>query len=209
MISIILDPNGRHYLPGADQVLFGKNMKRILGPWILLPLAILLTENTSAQRTLPEDAFSVGVLAGEHGYDSGIGIEVGTPLILNTGFCFRIKGNISWLEDYKAAYDHWAKYRSVTGVLVYNTSILEGDRAYFELGTYLIIPNQKFSTSKSIQGFTASAGVELFLLAGSKLQTSYYFSGGIGYIKAYADKIESQPRYANGLIFSNGFRFYF
>jgi hypothetical protein len=176
---------------------------------MLLFLVSFLTEHASAQRALPDKAFSIGVLAGEMGYDSGIGIELGTPSIFNNSVCFRIKGNVSWFEQYKTVYDRWVKYKTITGSLVYNASISERGRIYFDLGAYFVFPNQKFSEVKVVQGITCSTGIELFLYTGSKLQSSYYFAGGIGYIKAYADKMENEPRYGNGFVFNNGFRFYF
>ena len=175
---------------------------------ILIALMTLVIENTSGQNAMPNGGFSVAASAGMRAYDSEIGIEIGTPSFFKGSVCFRIKGNIAWLESYNASYDQWARYKSLTGVLVYNTNMLERSRVYAEFGAYFIFPDQTFSSSSYVQGITGSLGVELFFSPKSK-RASYFFSGGVAYIDAIADKIEDQPSYGSGFVFSNGLRFYF
>lgn len=176
-------------------------------------MILTLTFNTycaSAQdQSLPGKAFSVAMVASEYGYDAGLGVEVGSPGMLNNRVCFRAKGNITWFEQYKATYDHWATYKSLTISIVYNTLVIERSRFYFELGTYYTFPGENFSQKKSIQGITGSTGVELFVVAKPNFHMCYYFSGGYAHSRAYADKLENKPRYGNGFVFNNGFRFYF
>lgn len=183
-------------------------MKRITIPMVIA--IVLATSHIQAQEySLPPKSFSVGITAGEYGYDSGIGVEISTPCIQNTSLCFRVKGLVSWLEQYKADYDKWARYKSLNVSTVYNIYVFERSRAYIELGTYFIFPDAEFSQRKSIQGFSGVTGVELFVITNPNFHMCYYFSGGIGYIRAYADKLENNPRYGNGFVFNNGFRFYF
>jgi hypothetical protein len=176
----------------------------------LIVIAMLLAMNLHGQKySLPAKTFSLGVTAGEYGYDAGVGVEISTPCIQNTSLCFRIKGMVTWLEQYKADYDTWARYESLNVATVYNVYTFERSRLYIELGTYFIFPDAKFSKQKSIQGISGSTGVELSVITSSNFLMCYYFSGGIGYIRAYADRLENKPRYGNGIVFSNGFRFYF
>ena len=175
---------------------------------ILITLITFLFENTSGQKAMPNGGFSFAASAGMRAYDSEIGIEIGTPSFFKGSVCFRIKGNLAWLESYKAAYDQWAKYKSLTGVMVYNMNMLERSRVYVEFGTYFIFPDDTYSNSRYVQGITGSLGVELFFSPKTK-RASYFFSGGFAYIDAIADKMEDQPSYGSGFVFSNGFRFYF
>lgn len=183
-------------------------MKRI-ATFILLA-SVLITVHSNAQGTFtPGKTFSIATSAGIHGFDSGVGLEVGTPCFKNTSLCLRIKGTVSWLEWYKATFDHWARYESFNVSMVYNIFTVERSRGYVEMGTYLVFPDEQFSQRKSIQGITSSLGIELFVVTKPGFHLCYYFSSGIGYIKAYADKLENKPRYGNGFVFNNGFRFYF
>jgi hypothetical protein len=174
----------------------------------LIIVTILGSADVSAQEVLQRNKFSIGISAGNLGFDSGIGIELSTPSVFN-GFCIRIKGGTSWLESYKAVYDHWRQYQSLSAAMVYNTKVADRAILFFELGTYLLVPDQKFSTYKNNQGVFGTTGIELVISTKPSAHTRYFFCGGLGYIKAYADKMENEPRYGNGLIFNNGFRYYF
>ena len=90
----------------------------------------------------------------------------------------------------------------------YNVYSEDRSRVYVDLGTYFIFPNAKFTQQKTVQGVTSTIGLELFILTIQKFQVCYYLSGGFGHIRAYADNLENKPRYGNGVIFNNGFRFY-
>jgi hypothetical protein len=177
----------------------------------IIALALLMMTNRSQAQdyALPAKTYSLSIFAGNYGYDAGVGIEAGSPCIQNTGLCFRVKGTLLWLEQYKAVTDRWAAYRSLNVSTVYNIYTFERSRVYIELGTYFIFPDVKFSHRKSIQGVSGSTGVEAFITTNPNFHMCYYFSGGIGYIRAYADKLENKPRYGNGFVFNNGFRFYF
>jgi hypothetical protein len=183
-------------------------MKRI-ATLLLFCVALLSSETKAQDRSLPGNTFSVGISAGEYGYDSGVGIEVGTPCFGNIPLCLRLRATVSWLEWYKATYDHWARYESINVSMVYHFFTEERSRAYLETGTYTIFPDEKFSQRRSIQGIASSIGIELFLITKPKLNMCYYFSGGYAHIRAYADKLENKPRFGNGFVFNNGFRFYF
>jgi hypothetical protein len=176
----------------------------------LLFLIVVLTTQQGLCQVNPNlyKSFSFGVLAGEYGYDAGIGLELGTPSLFKNKICFRIKGTQNWLEVYKASYDRWAKYETVAISMVYNTLIVDRGRVYFDIGTYHIFPDKKVSNKTNVQGITSSIGVELFVVTNPKFNVSYYFSSGIGYIHAHAEKLENKPRYGNGFVFNNGFRFY-
>jgi hypothetical protein len=153
--------------------------------------------------------YSFSVFAGELGYDAGIGAELGSPSFSNNKLCVRLKGNIYWLEDYKATYDQWAKYRSINATIVYNFMSMERSRIFIETGPFIILADQCFSKKTSHLGINAAAGLEMFVVNNSSLNMCYYFSLGAAYSSATADILENKPKYGDGFIFNNGFRFYF
>lgn len=174
----------------------------------LILSSILAARSCFAQvNTDLNKSFSFAILCGENVFDTGVGIEVGTPAI-NQRISFRVRANQNWMEAYKAKYDNWAKYETITLSMVYNTRLIERSRTYFDAGTFLLFPDQKFSDKKTIQGITSSIGLELLIVSDLHLTVCYYFAGGFNYINSYAEKLESKPRYGNGVVFNTGFRFY-
>lgn len=154
-------------------------------------------------------SFSLGVLCGGYGHDTGVGIELGTPFLFNNRVSLRVRGNQNWLEAYKADFDKWTKYETLTTSLTYNTLVMDRARGYIEFGALFVFPDKRFSDEKAHQGLTSSIGLELFVFSDPYLNISYYFGGGFSSVKAHAEKLENKPSYANGLVFNNGFRFYF
>lgn len=177
---------------------------------LLLIGAVLVIQPGFAQVNADlQRSFSLALLCGEYGDDTGVGVELGTPSLFKTRISFRVRGSKNWLEVYKASCDEWAKYETLTTSLVYTTLVTERARGYIEFGTLYVSPDKKFSDKQPNQGITSSIGVELFVFSDPHLNICYYFSGGYSSVKAYAEKLENNPRYANGLVFNNGFRFYF
>jgi hypothetical protein len=184
-------------------------MKRHIAPLVALVLALTTQDVFSQVQPALHKSFSLGILAGEYGYDMGVGVELGTPCLFKNRISFRIKANRNWLEPYNTIHGRWARYETISTSMVYNMPLTDRARLYFEVGTYYIFPDNKFSDRKIVPGITSSVGVELFVFTSSKLNICYYFSGGIGYVHAHAEKLENEPHYGNGFIFNNGFRFYF
>jgi hypothetical protein len=153
--------------------------------------------------------FSAAILAGEYGYDMSIGAELGSSPLLNDRLCVRLRGNINWLEQYKNADGHLSKYKSVGAYIVYNFLSADRSRINLEAGTFFILPNKNLSVPASVQGFSGSTAVELFIVNSSYLNLCYYFSGGVSYTKTSAEKLETKSKLGNGFVFNNGFRFYF
>jgi hypothetical protein len=154
--------------------------------------------------------YSIGVFAGELGYDVGVGAEIASPAFSrNKRLSVRLKGGINWLERYKAGYGQWVKYKSVGASLVYNFISIERCRMFAEGGPFIILPDRRFSKKTFYHGLNTSAGLEMFVINTSSLNMCYYFSLGIAYSKAAAESLESQPKFGTGFVFSNGFRFYF
>lgn len=182
-------------------------MKRLTAAAILA--FVVTTNDLRAQvYSLAGNAGSIAVSAGEYGYDTGIGIEVGTPRIRNTNVYFRAKGNLVWFERYKAQYDQWLNYKSLNISMGYNVFSEERIGVYVDLGTYIIFPNQKVTQQKLVQGITSTVGLEIFVMTSERFDLSYYFNAGIADARAYADQLENKPRYGHGFLFSNGFRLY-
>jgi hypothetical protein len=187
-------------------------MKMTLQAWMLaiLTSSVAIVYSQDKDSLFPrQNKYSIAVFAGGLGYDAGIGAEVGSPAFSNNRFCVRLKGNLHWLEQFKAAHNHWVKYRSVAASFVYRFISIDRCRMFVEAGPFLILPDKRFSKKNSYQGLTASAGLEMFVLNSSSVNMCYYFCVGVAHSDAIAETLESQMRYGNGFVFSNGFRCYF
>jgi hypothetical protein len=93
--------------------------------------------------------------------------------------------------------------------ITYNFVSVERCRVFVESGPLLILPDKRFSTRTSYQGFHSSVGVEMFVLNTSPASMYYYFSTGVAYSNAVAENLENHAKFGKGFIFNNGFRFYF
>jgi hypothetical protein len=153
--------------------------------------------------------FSFGVTASDFSFDSGLGIEVTSPRVLRKAVCFRFKGSMNWMEQYKATYDHWAKYSTLAASVVVYSDFFERVRWYVDVGPFIIIPESRISDRKYIEGGSGIVGLEIFVINTPHTNICYYFGVGAAHCTAYADKLEARPRYGNGIIITNGFRFYF
>jgi hypothetical protein len=178
-------------------------------PFMILTLMLNIYCAFGQDQFVPNKGFSMAVMAGEYAYDPSVGLEFGSPGLFNNRICFKAKGMISALEEYKATFDHWATYKSLTISMVYNVVMINRSRIYVEMGPNFIFPSEKFSKEKSVHGFAGSIGTELFAVTLPEFNMCYYFSFGFGHTDAYADKLENQPGYGNGFIFNTGLRFYF
>jgi hypothetical protein len=185
-----------------------KSFRILIVVYIALPSSMLFAQESN--RVYPEhNRYSLGVFAGELGYDVGIGAEIGSPTFSNNRLSVRLKGGINWLEQFKADFDQWAKFKSLSATMVYNFVSIDRCRIFTEAGPFIILPDKRFSKKSSYQGFNTSAGLEMFVVNTSSLNMCYYFSLGVAYSKGKAESLESQPKFGKGFIFSNGFRFYF
>lgn len=146
---------------------------------------------------------------GRFGDDDGLGVEFGTPSFFDKRLSLRFKANTVWLESYKAATDHSARYQSLSTSLVYNIAMIERKMFFAELGTQMIYPDARFSDANLVPGYYFLAGVDLFAKITSNVKFVYFFAGGAIFSEAHAERLEGSPHYANGLLFSNGLRFYF
>lgn len=153
--------------------------------------------------------FSAGASGGHYGYDPGVAIEMTTPSFFRNHLRARIRGNIQWLEAYKASYNDWVTYKSYSAALVYHTKVIDRARFYVELGVFAIIPHERFSGKRFLYGFYEFNGMEVFLFDTSHYSLAFYLGLGPAFIEAYAEKLERTPRYGYGLQYSNGVRFYF
>ncbi len=165
------------------------------------------------QSTVPgigsrRGTISFGITAGHYYFDPAIGLEITSPGILNN-FRFRVRANHNWSERYQAASGHWATFNSYWCALTYNTDPIDRTRIFLESGAYLIQPDKVFSSARIHTGCFAAVGVELFVAPNTTERLSYFFSGGFAAINARADKLEGRPRYGQGVIFTNGFRYFF
>jgi hypothetical protein len=182
-------------------------MKKIIVACIL-SLA-LLDSRAQVDNRDRMNRFSFAFSAGEFSYDSWLGVEVTSPVFFQNSVSFRLKANRNWLETYKATYGHWATYSTVTASIVVMTEITPKVQWYLDVGPFIIFPDGKISDHKYERGISLILGLEMLVAKTRHLNVCYYFGGGIAHCSAYAEKIEDKPAYGNGIVFSNGFRFYF
>jgi hypothetical protein len=196
--------NHRHFGVGISDHL----MKTFIVA-IQLALAILPVQATLAQvDTTLYRSWSVGVVAGEQGYDSNLGLEATTRGLFNGRICLRLRGNIVWMEAYKAFYDRWTTYHVMELSTVYQFPYIERVRPYMELGVIEVLPSETFSSLRRVDGLAFRAGIEMFVVTRPGFHVAYYFAGAVNRIEAYAEKMDNNPRYAEGIGFNMGFRFY-
>ena len=153
-------------------------------------------------------SWSVAVVANEYGYDSGLGLELGSPGFLNGRLSVRLKASTVWMESYRAIYDHWARFQLVEAMAIYQFNLIDRARPYIEVGLIEVFPSGKFSDITSVQGVGVRTGFELFVYTSRRLHVACYFGGGINQVNAVAEKLESHPVYADGFVFMTGLRFY-
>jgi hypothetical protein len=152
--------------------------------------------------------FGVGVSAGHYGVDGGVGIDITSPLVIRNHFGFRVRGNIVWLEEYKATLDHWAIYNTALVGLLYRRRLSPRADFVTEAGAMIVFPHNKFSDKKIETGHYALIGVEHYLSHKVNALT-HHISIGLISTNARAEKLEFSPKYGNGFAFNTGFRFYF
>lgn len=183
-------------------------LSRFFGLWLISMLAGTLVFAQDNVYTWQQVRFSVGISAGQLTDNSWLGLEVSSPVV-HRHFCLRLRSSVHWLEAYKAQRDRWGTFSILSPTVVVYTRVMDRSRWYIDFGPMFIIPPNKISEKKMVSGISALAGIEVFILRARNRGVAYHFNIGLNYANAYADKLESDPRYSNGFIFSNGFRFYF
>jgi len=153
--------------------------------------------------------FSLGITAGVQGSDTGIGLEATSRPLLGKSLLLRVRGGLNWLESYKAQTGDNITYPSFAAAVVYQIPHTERVRFYLETGPFVLVPSVKFSDRTSVTGVYITAGAEFFARCKPGLMLSYFLGGGFAYCDAIAEKLENQPAYGRGFVFTNGLRFYF
>jgi hypothetical protein len=151
----------------------------------------------------------IGLVAGDFSGDSGVGLEASFRPLFKGPVCIKLRGSINWMEQYKATYGHWAAYSTVSASAVMYRTLQQRARAYMEVGPVLIIPSNKISYKSFVAGASGLIGLELFLGHTESVNLCYFVGGGIVYSRAHADRVEGNPTYGSGIVFSNGIRLYF
>jgi hypothetical protein len=175
--------------------------------WLLLHVqSFSQIDSTLLQRLCGP---GIGIMAGTLGVDAGVGLEISSPSFLKKRFYLRVKGGINWSEWYKAQVDDYVTYPFLGASLVFNTRPMNRTRMFVEAGEFVLFPSDNFSEKKSVYGFSASTGAEYFVAHNPHLTFSYFFGGGLSLCYTSAEKLENNPSYGNGFVFSTGLRAYF
>ncbi len=156
-----------------------------------------------------ENKLSIAFALAHYGYDPAFGFEITTRTMIGNHFALRLRGSIQMMEAYKAADDKWISYQSFGLGMVYQANIIERARFYAELGGFALVPDNRFTSKKFLQGIYGLAGLEIYFLKKNTYNLSFFLAGGPAFINARAEKLAGKPRYGNGLIYMNGLRLYF
>jgi hypothetical protein len=136
----------------------------------------------------------------------GFGIHLLSPEFKNLRF--NVKVNLNWLNHLDNQNNEtWTEFLNNQFGINYHRSITNRINLYSEGGVVLLFPNNSFSDESVNIGGYGLFGFEFFFTENTGRNPSYFIElGGIG-TGAIANKIDSNPMYANGFLISVGFRF--
>ncbi|NLT52637.1 MAG: hypothetical protein GXX85_17170 [Ignavibacteria bacterium] len=176
-------------------------MRKILSLIALLSVATLLQ---GQQRSF--DKFSYGIQIVNFHNEFGIGAHILSPEFKNLRVNFR--SNLNWLNHPDEQNNQtWSEFLTAQIGINYQRSITNRISLYSEGGIVSVFPNPDFSDESTSIGGYGLFGFEFFLTENTKRNPSYFIElGGIG-TSVTANKIISNPIYANGFLISVGFRF--
>jgi hypothetical protein len=215
-MMIIHIPDDRHHNAEAHSYILSAGIKTrgymrlttFFCFWLVSAMAVSEVVAQNDIYTWQRTRFSLGISAGQLTDNSWLGLEVSSP-VRHRHFSLRLTGSVHWLEAYKTQRDRWGTFSILNPAVVIYTRVMDRSRWYIDLGPLFIIPQNKVSDKKLVSGISALAGIEVFILRTPNRGVGYHFNIGLNYANAYADRLDSDPRYSNGFIFCNGFRFYF
>ncbi len=138
--------------------------------------------------------------------DFGVGFHILSPEFRNLRLNAKI--NLNWLEHSDNQDNQtWTEYLNNQIGINYQRCITNRMNLYSEGGIVLLYPNSSFSDESVNFGGYGLFGFEFFFTENTNRNPSYFIElGGIG-TGAVANKIVSNPIYANGFLISVGYRF--
>jgi hypothetical protein len=136
----------------------------------------------------------------------GFGVHLLTPEYKNLRI--NVKTNLNWLNIPDAQGNQiWTEFLNNQIGINYQRCITSRINLYSEGGIVLLYPNVSFSDESVNFGGYGLFGFEFFFTENTTRNPSYFIElGGIG-TGAVANKIISNPIYANGFLISVGYRF--
>jgi hypothetical protein len=138
--------------------------------------------------------------------DFGLGIHVISPEFKNLSIS--LKANTNWLQGIspKTENQNWYHYYNGQIAIRYRSPISEKVGIYAEGGLFVAVPNPDFSDQDFSPGGFGLFGFEFFIGTGKRVPSYFIELGGIG-SGSTAEKLPSNPIYANGFLIATGFRF--
>ena len=172
----------------------------------IISLIFILSVLTTFSQDINFNKFSYGFQLNKFQDEFGFGINVLSQEYKN--FRLSAKGNINWLNHLDSeSNETWTEFFNNQFGINYHGCITNRIGLYAEGGLIILYPNTSFSSKSSEFGGYGLFGFEFFFTEDTKRNPSYFIElGGIG-TGAYADKIISNPIYANGFLISVGYRF--
>ncbi len=152
------------------------------------------------------DKISIGFQLVKLQNEFGFGIHLLTPEFKNLRLNAKI--NLNWLNHVDNQTNQtWTEFLNNQVGINYHSSITNRINLYSEGGVVFIFPNNSFSDETISFGGYGLFGFEFFFTENTRRNPSYFIElGGIG-TGAVANKVVSNPIYANGFLISVGYRF--
>ncbi|MEM9052416.1 MAG: hypothetical protein AAGC47_10225 [Bacteroidota bacterium] len=166
----------------------------------------LLISTLSFGQNREQDQFSFGFHLNRIQDEFGFGIGILSPELKFVQIS--AKGNINWLNHLdEEGLETWSECASFQLGLRTHNQVADRIALYAEGGGIGLLPNSDFSSSSFEVGGYGLFGFEFYLTEGIKRNPCYFIEIGGAGLGARADKLLSEPIYANGFLVVVGYRF--
>jgi len=174
-------------------------MRHFNGLFTALVFMVCLTAAAQDKK----DNLAVGAHISQFQQNFGVGAHVISPYFANKKMAVKAAANLQWLQHTALDETTWTPYGNVQLGLRCRHEILE-DKIfiYGEGGGVLLLPNNEFSSYKTVKGGYGLFGFEF---KGSQSMGYFIELGGMG-TGAKADRLSNKPIYSQGFTSSVGFR---
>lgn len=150
-----------------------------------------------------KDNMAIGAHINQFQNNFGVGMHIISPYFANKKMAVRAAGNLQWLQHATNTETTWSPYGNIQLGLRCRHEIIE-DKIfiYGEGGGVLLLPNNDFSSYKTVKGGYGLFGFEFKV---NHCMGYFIELGGMG-TNAKADRLPLNPIYSNGFTSSVGFR---
>lgn len=138
--------------------------------------------------------------------DFGFGVQFISPYFFRKTVAIRAGASLLWLEHFHGSENKLTPYQNIqVGMRGRSVVVNHNISVYGEGGTFLVLPNSKFSAQSFVLGGYGLFGFEFRIMQ----KFAYFIElGGVG-TGATADKTANKPVYSTGFLTNAGFKFGF